>query len=175
MAKKNLESIVNSETSQSSGISTKKYLGWKLAGHGLGAVFSIGGAYLLEQILGYGRAVTSAVSQVKDYIGDQVGFNAARYYSERKKRIYQGLAGIGRYISHSVGYALRHTPGALLGMGIAGIATYGISTLFQLPVYLAIAVPRAAEIATEIAASTFFTKQYRQRLAQLSPQPAYTK
>ena len=174
MAKKDLEGIVNSETKHnpSSEISTKKYLGWKLAGHGLGAVFSIGGSYFLEKILGYGRFFTSFVSQAKDYIGDQLGFNIARSFSERKKKIYQGFSGFGRYVKHSVGYAVRHLPGALAGMGIAGAATYAISALFQLPVYLAIAVPRAAEITTEIALSTHLTKGYRRQLAQL---PAYSK
>ena len=171
---KNLESIVN-EHNLNTQPSTKKYLGWKLIGHGIGAAASLSTAYGLEQILGYGKAITSAATEVTDYTFDQVGFNTARYFSERKKPRYHGFGGISRYISDSVGYAVRHIPGALLGIGVAGLTTYGLSTLFQVPVYVAAIVPRAFEITTEILSSVFFTKRYRQKLAQPSIQPNYAK
>src|SRR3989344_8757967 len=113
---KNLENIVNGHNPDSQA-STKKYLGWKLAGHGIGALASLSTAYGLEQVLGYGRALTSAATEAVDYTFDQVGFNSARYVSERKNPRYQGLPGVARYAGDSVGYAIRHIPGALLGMG----------------------------------------------------------
>ena len=172
MANKDLEGIVNSETSKNNGVSTKQYSMWKLAGHALGAVSTISSAYLLEQVLGYGKAATSAISEIVDYAVDNAGFNLARYSSEGKKKIYQGMAGIGKYIAHSVGYAVRHIPGSLLGMGAAALATYGLSTIYNVPVYIASIAPRAFEIITETLSSIFFTRKYRGHLSQISPHPA---
>ena len=169
---KNLENIVN-EHNPDRQASTKKYLGWKLAGHGIGALASISAAYGLEQVLGYGRALTSAATEVVDHTFDQIGFNSARYVSERKNPKYKGLAGAAKYIGDSAGYAIRHIPGAILGTGAAALASYGLAAIFQLPVYLAAIAPRAFEITTEILSSLFFTKKYRQQLTQLSAQPGY--
>ena len=170
MPKKDLDSIV-SESSQSSGTSTKKYFCQKLFGHAVGALSSIGGAYVLENILGYGKAITSVAEEVIDKGVDEAGFHGIRGISERKNPRYKGLAGFGKYVSDSIGYTARHIPGILISIGAGALATYGLSTIFQLPVYIASIVPRAVEITTEILSSLFFTKGYRQRLSELQKLP----
>jgi len=155
-----------------------QYIKSQFWGHGLGAILSTAGTFGLESLLGLGTGTIGATAGLSlaaeglDYAGDQTGFNTARYFYERKKERYKGFFGKFRYLYDSLGYAVKHIGGEVVGRVLGFTATFGIAYLTGLPVYLALLAPRAVEIGANIITNYYGTKKYRQELGEKSAQPA---